>query len=75
MKQQLKGQVMLSLESSGSRMNRLATLALHGEEYRTLDDLLALIDGVTGAEVADVSREVFSPERQTTVVLGPPANG
>ncbi len=74
-KQQLKGQVMLSLESSGSRMNRLATLALHGEEYRTLDDLLALIDGVTGAEVADVSREVFSPERQTTVVLGPPANG
>ncbi len=74
-KQQLKGQVMLSLESTTSRMNRLATLALHGEDYRPLDDLLALIDGVTGAEVAAVSRDLFSPERQTTVVLGPRPNG
>ncbi len=74
-KQQLKGQVMLSLESTTSRMNRLATVALHKEDYRPLDDLLALIDGVTGAEVAAVSRDLFSPERQTTVVLGPRPKG
>ena len=46
-KQQLKGQVMLSLESPASRMNRLATLALHGEPYRPLDAMLAEIDAVT----------------------------
>jgi predicted Zn-dependent peptidase len=74
-KQQLKGQVMLSLESTTSRMNRLATVALHGEQYRPLDDILTLIDGVTGPDVADVSRDIFSPERQTTVVLGPSDNG
>lgn len=74
-KQQLKGQVMLSLESTTSRMNRLATVALHDEDYRPLDDILALIDGVSAAEVAAVSRDVFAPERLTTVVLGPPTNG
>src|SRR4030095_2222414 len=35
-KQQLKGQVMLSLESPGARMGRLAGFVLHGDDYRPL---------------------------------------
>jgi predicted Zn-dependent peptidase len=70
-KQQLKGQVMLSLESPASRMSRLATQALQGEEYRPLDAILAQIDSVTPAEVAELTREFFAPERQTLVRLGP----
>jgi len=70
-KQQLKGQVMLSLEGTTSRMNRLATMALHDEPYRPLDDILARIDRVTMDETASVSHELFDPERQTTVILGP----
>ncbi len=72
-RQQLKGQVMLALESPVSRMNRLATLALHGEEYRPLDAILAEIDAVTRGEIADISREFFDPDRQTVVRLGPAA--
>jgi predicted Zn-dependent peptidase len=70
-KQQLKGQVMLSLESPTSRMNRLATIALHGDDYRPLDDILARIDVVSREEMAAVSREFFAPDRQTIVRLGP----
>jgi predicted Zn-dependent peptidase len=70
-KQQLKGQVMLSLESPASRMSRLATLALHDEPYRPLDALLSEIDAVRASEVAAITAEFFDPDRQTVVRLGP----
>ena len=70
-KSQLKGQVTLSLESVSSRMYRCAGVELYGEPYRTLDEMLALIDGVTSEQVASVAREFFAPERQTVVSLGP----
>ena len=72
-KSQLKGQITLSLESVSSRMYRAAGVELYDEEYRTLDELLALVDGITQEAVAEVSREFFSPERQTVVSLGPRA--
>jgi predicted Zn-dependent peptidase len=70
-KQQLKGQVMLSLESPGARMGRLAGFVLHQDDYRPLDEMLAEIDAVTAEEIADVAAEFFAPERQTIVRLGP----
>jgi predicted Zn-dependent peptidase len=71
-KQQLKGQIMLSLESPMSRMGRLAGFTLHGDRYRRLDDMLAEIDAVTAADVAAVAAEFFPSARQTVVRLGPP---
>lgn len=70
-RQQLKGQVTLSLEAPASRMNRLATLALHGEPYRPLDTILGEIDAVSEEEVAALAAEYFDPARQTVVRLGP----
>jgi len=70
-KQQLKGQIMLSLESPAARMGRLAGFVLHEDEYRPLDQMLAEIDAVTPDEIAAVAAEFFAPERQTIVRLGP----
>jgi predicted Zn-dependent peptidase len=70
-KQQLKGQVMLSLESPAARMGRLAGFILHDDRYRPLDEMLTEIDGVTSEDIADVASEFFAPERQTVVRLGP----
>jgi len=70
-RQQLKGQVTLSLESVSSRMYRAASVELYREPYRTLDDVLALIDAITVDEVASVAREFFAPELLTVVSLGP----
>jgi predicted Zn-dependent peptidase len=70
-KQQLKGQVTLSLESPSARMYRLATIALFGEPYRTIDELLAQIDAISPGDVAHVGREFLDPDRQTIVALGP----
>ncbi|MEO8195080.1 MAG: pitrilysin family protein [Gemmatimonadales bacterium] len=72
-KSQLKGQITLSLEGVSSRMYRAAGVELYDEEYRTLDELLSLIDGITGESVAEVCRTFFPPDAQTVVSLGPRA--
>jgi predicted Zn-dependent peptidase len=69
-KQQLKGQIMLSLESPMARMGRLAGFSLHDDHYRPLDRMLAEIDAVTPEEIAGVAAEFFPADRQTTVRLG-----
>jgi len=70
-RRQLKGQIMLGLESPQSRMNRLAQTALHGEPYRPLDKVLEEIDAVGTDALMAVAHEFFAPERQTIVRLGP----
>ncbi len=70
-KNQTKGQVLLSLESTSARLQRLAGVALYDEPYQTLDDICARIDAVSAAEVADLCREYYAPERQVLVRLGP----
>jgi predicted Zn-dependent peptidase len=70
-RQQLKGQVTLSLESVSSRMYRAASVELYDEPYRTLDEVLALIDAITVDDVTRVARAYFDPARMTVVSLGP----
>jgi len=72
-KSQLKGQITLSLESATSRMYRAAGTELYGEPYRTLDELLALIDAIDAQTVAEICRTYYVPGRQTLVSLGPRA--
>jgi len=70
-KQQLKGQIMLSLESTGSRLYRLAGFALHEEPFLTLDEVLRKLDAVTAEEVSEAARDFFDPERLLLLSLGP----
>lgn len=70
-KQQLKGQVVLSLESPAARMSRLAGFELHDEEYRPIDAVLTEIDAVTSADVRELAAEFFPSARQTVMRLGP----
>jgi predicted Zn-dependent peptidase len=70
-RQQLKGQVTLSLESVSSRMYRAASVELYGEPYRSLDALLALIDAITVDDVARVAHQYFNPDMLTVLTLGP----
>jgi len=72
-RQQLKGQITLSLESVSSRMYRAASVELYGEPYRTLDELLALIDAISVEDVARVAEAFFKPDQMTVVSLGPKA--
>ena len=72
-KSQLKGQITLSLESPSSRMYRAAGVELYGEPYRTLDEVLALVDAIDADTVAGLCKTYFNPAAQTLVSLGPKA--
>ena len=72
-KSQVKGQLTLSLESPSSRMYRAAGTELYGEPWRSLDEVLALIDAISLEETAAVAEEFFDPSRQTILSLGPTA--
>ncbi len=74
-KDQTKGQVLLSLESTSARLQRLAGVALYDEPYLTLDEICARIDAVGEAEVAELCRKYYAPEQQAIVRLGPVGEG
>lgn len=59
-KEQLKGSLILSLESTGSRMNRLGKNELMLGRHYTLDEMIARIEAVTMDDVNDVLGRMFS---------------
>lgn len=70
-KAQLKGTMMLSLESMSNRMMRLGTGELYFREHIPIDDIIRNIDRVTRGEVQSVAAELLQEERFSTVVFSP----
>jgi len=68
---QMKGSLMLSLESSHSRMNKLAKDELIGGTHTTLDDLIKEIDGVTEQQVFQIAQNLLIGDRIALTGLGP----
>ncbi len=70
-KENLKGRVVLSLESTGARMNRLGSEVLAGAPLEPLDEVIKRIDAVTLDELAQLTRELWAPERRSAAAIGP----
>ena len=70
-KQQVKGQAMLSLESTSARLYRLTGFALYDEPFLTLDEVLGRLDAVTPADIARLAKGHFDPAGQLVLRLGP----
>lgn len=74
-KQQIKGNMMLGLESTSNRMMRLARMEMTIGKYVTLDETLSEIDGVTREEVLAVAREFIDPRHLSLAAVGPLREG
>jgi predicted Zn-dependent peptidase len=70
-KDQMKGSLMLSLESSHSRMNKLAKDELITGCHTSLEDMLREIDAVTAEHVFRVAQELLAPGTMAITGLGP----
>ena len=70
-KDHLKGSLMLSLESTSSRMNRLAKQEMHHGSFLTIDQMLEAIDRVRHEEVQALIGELLDEERLALTTLGP----
>jgi predicted Zn-dependent peptidase len=70
-KNQMKGSLMLSLESSHSRMSKLAKDELIYGRRTSLEEMLTHIDRVTVDQVSTVGRELFGMTHLAITGLGP----
>lgn len=74
-KEQLKGQLTLAMESTSSRMNRLGRMESVLGSYTSLDDTIRGIDGVTTRQVRDLANAIFDENQLTVAALGPVDKG
>ncbi len=70
-KNHLKGSLMLSLESTSSRMSNLARQELYFGRFYSLDEILASIEAVTHEELQSLARRYFQAGQIAVTVLGP----
>lgn len=69
-KDQLKGSLMLSLESSTSRMSNLARQQMYFERFFTMDETIEQIESVKAEEVSEMSGQLFSRDQIAVTILG-----
>jgi len=69
-KDQLKGSLMLGLESTVNRMSKLARQEIYFKENLTLNQILAKIDGVTQEDILSLAVMLFRTENLSLTVLG-----
>lgn len=70
-KEQLKGNLLLSLESSDSLMTRLAKNEIYFQSYLPVETILKGIDEVKEEEVRELAKEIFNEEFFCLTVMGP----
>ncbi len=70
-KAQLKGKLMLSLESMSNRMSRLAKSELYFNRFVTLDELVENIDGVEAGQVQTFAQHFFDKDQFSEAILLP----
>jgi len=69
-KEHLKGSLMLSLESTNSRMTNLARQQIFFGRFFSMDEMIASIEGVTAEQVQQLAAEAFVCEKLSLTVLG-----
>jgi predicted Zn-dependent peptidase len=69
-KDHLKGSLMLSLESTASRMSNLARQVIYFDRLFDMDETLAGIESVTPEDVQRVAADLFRRESLSATVLG-----
>jgi predicted Zn-dependent peptidase len=72
-KENLKGRVVLAMESTGARMNRLGSEILAESPLMALDEVVERIDAVTLADLVALAEELWDPERLSAAGIGPEA--
>ncbi len=70
-KENLKGRIVLALESTGARMNRLGSEVLAGAPLLSLDEVVRRIDAVTIDDLAALADSLWTAEHLSAAGIGP----
>jgi len=69
-KDQLKGNILMGLESSNSRMANLARQEMYFHKFFTAEEVIARIEAVTAEQIQAMAQRLFVPDRIAITLLG-----
>jgi len=69
-KDQVKGNILLGLESSNARMANLARQEMYFHNFFTVEEVIARIDEVSADQVQAMAQKLFDPNRIAVTLLG-----
>ena len=69
-KDQLKGNILMGLESSNSRMANLARQEMYFHQFFTAEEVIARIEAVTAEQIQGMAKRLFVPDRIAITLLG-----
>jgi predicted Zn-dependent peptidase len=69
-KENVKGRLVLSSESTAARMSRISRATLFDLPIDSLDEMLAKVDAVTVGELTALAEELYGPERLSAACVG-----
>jgi predicted Zn-dependent peptidase len=70
-KNQIKGSLVLSLESSNSHMSRLARQEIYFGRYHSMDDIIKSVESVALDQVQQLAQQLFTRDNLSLTILGP----
>jgi predicted Zn-dependent peptidase len=70
-KENLKGRMLLSLESTSARMNRVGSSLITDVPILSVEEAVERIDAVSADDIAELARELLDPERLSAAGIGP----
>jgi predicted Zn-dependent peptidase len=70
-RENVKARIVLAMESTSARMNRLGASLLHDIPLLEIDEIVALIDAVDVDAVTELVEELWAPERLSAAAIGP----
>lgn len=69
-KENVKGRLVLSSESTAARMTRISRATLFGLPIESLDSMLAKVDAVEVEQVSELASELYGAERLSAACVG-----
>src|SRR3972149_2203982 len=70
-KNQMKGNLMLGLESTSNRMSRIARDEIYSGRFYTTDDIINEINRITPSQIQGLLYDLFKSEYLSLAILGP----
>jgi predicted Zn-dependent peptidase len=70
-KENLKGRLLLSLESTSNRMTRLGKATVTETPLLTIEEIVRRLDAVTSDDVAELADELLGVEKLSAAGIGP----
>ncbi len=69
-KENVKGRLVLSSESTAARMSRISRATLFGLPIDSLDEMLAKVDAVEIEQLSELATELYGPQRLSAACVG-----